>query len=71
MEVALLLTAGQVDALSRVSARRGLTAGQLVRQAITEFLLGVRAVPNLLNDRNGMEAIRDEHSPSYQVCRGT
>jgi hypothetical protein len=38
VEVPLLLTAGQAAALSRASHRQGMTAGQLARRAITEFL---------------------------------
>ena len=40
LEFPLLLTAFQVDALERASARLGLTPGQLARRAIAEFLPG-------------------------------
>jgi hypothetical protein len=38
VEFPLLLTTSQVEALSRASHNRGITAGQLARRAIDEFL---------------------------------
>jgi hypothetical protein len=43
VEIPLLLTARQADALCRASRRRGMTAGQLARRVLTDFLgRGVR-----------------------------
>jgi len=43
VEFPLLLTIGQAEALSHVSSDHGMTAGQLARRAIGEFL--ARAFP--------------------------
>lgn len=42
VELALLLPAGDVDALEKAAWQRGLTLGQVVRQLITGFLRHAR-----------------------------
>jgi hypothetical protein len=44
VEIPLLLTVVQAEALSRASHRRGVTAGQMVRKAIEEFLARVSPI---------------------------
>ena len=39
VEIPLLLSIGQVSALESVAHQRGLTAGEMVRQVIREFIV--------------------------------
>jgi hypothetical protein len=42
VEIPLLLSIGQVSALERVAHQRGLTAGEMVRQVLRDFIVNAR-----------------------------
>ncbi|MFQ3591771.1 MAG: hypothetical protein SNJ82_01080 [Gemmataceae bacterium] len=42
IEIPLLLSVGQVSALERVAHQRGLTAGEMVRQVLRDFIVNAK-----------------------------